>query len=1190
MQLLSLELNGFKSFADKTVIKFKPGITGIVGPNGSGKSNLIEAIRWVLGEQSAKNLRGDKMADVIFNGSADRKPLNRAMVSVKFDNSDHYLQSNYTEIEVTRKLYRNGDSEYLLNGSQVRLKDINDLFIDSGLGRESFSVISQGRIAAIFNGKPLDRRQIIETVAGVAKYKQDKTTAQKRLADTNDNLNRVNDIVAELKEQLDPLEEEAGIAQDYLEQKKQFDLYDRTQTVRQIDQQQGQLDQMQSQLDQVKGQGEDYAKQVKKSSAQLSQLQKSQSQLVDAKDNLAAKVLATTQLIAKLKNKQSLAQIHREERQKRLSDLKKQLQELLQKIQELQDQIDKQKQVIAEQEANIDQHKQSLKRFREQSSANEEAKVKAKIEELRNHQIDLMQQSTDLHNQLLFAKQTHDRSAKQAHENDTQLQASRQRLALLQEQNQQTTKAIQKDGQQLDDLRQQLQSQETKLQQLQGQYENTQHQWYRLLGDVHAEEGRIKNYHSMRADYAGYYYGVAAVLKKRQSFPRLLGSVSELISVPAKLTTAIETALGSQLQQLVVRDQQTAKEIIHYLVCHRAGRATILPLDTLSRGRVLRPMGLDRLAGYLGVASQLIQFPADIQVVIDHLLGTTVIADNLDHATVIARAAHHQARVVTLDGQVVNASGSLTGGANRQHRIGLLTQKKQAAAFEADLKKVKASAAQAEQRVHYLDDQRKAGRQSVEQLQNKLTKLQKQYNDEEASQKVTKNQLTNLQRQLNAMQYESASQEEGHSQYLQKQKQLQAQLKKVQTDLATVKEQVKSEQDRQQELSDNASSNAEQIHQEEQWLAVAKERQTQLRRDLRSLQTSLADNQKAIEANRSNQHEIKSADQSSDDDEESASASLAKCQDQLAQSKQDQKDNADRLTTIDQQIQDHNESLQRLRALQDATMDDLNRLNSEHAKLAATIDNGLNRLSDRYGMSLAEAKKNVSDADEQTVATKLKLLKRGLSELGEVNVGAIDQYKQVKERYDFLTSQRDDLVTAKQQLLTTMNSIDQQVKDQFLSTFKKVSKAFSQTFKDIFDGGQAKLILTDPDNLLETGVDIMAQPPGKRNQRLSLLSGGEQALTAIALLFAILKVRPVPFAILDEPEAALDAVNVDRFAHYLERFGTDGPQFIVITHRKGTMMNADVLYGVTMQESGVSKMVSVDVADALSAAETSSNN
>lgn len=1189
MQLLSLELNGFKSFADKTVIKFKPGITGIVGPNGSGKSNLIEAIRWVLGEQSAKNLRGDKMADVIFNGSADRKPLNRAMVSVKFDNSDHYLQSDYTEIEVTRKLYRNGDSEYLLNGSQVRLKDINDLFIDSGLGRESFSVISQGRIAAIFNGKPLDRRQIIETVAGVAKYKQDKTTAQKRLADTNDNLNRVNDIVAELKEQLDPLEEEAGIAQDYLEQKKQFDLYDRTQTVRQIDQQQDRLDQMQGQLDQVKGQGQDYAAQVTKSSAQLSQLQKSQSQLVDAKDNLAAKVLATTQLIAKLKNQQSLAQIHREERQKRLSGLKKQLHELLEKSQELQGQIDKQKQVIAAQEANMNQHQQSLKRFRAQSSANEEAKVKVKIEELRNHQIDLMQQSTDLHNQLLFAKQTHDRSAKQAHENDTQLQASRQRLALLQQQHQQTTDAIQNDGQQLRDLRQQLQSKEVELQQLQEQYENAQHQWYRLLGDVHAEEGRIKNYHSMRADYAGYYYGVAAVLKQRKVFPRLLGSVSELISVPAQLTTAIETALGSQLQQLVVRDQQTAKEIIHYLVSHRAGRATLLPLDTLSRGRVLRPMGLDRLPGYLGIASQLIQFPSDIQVVVDHLLGTTVIADNLDHATVIARAAHHQARVVTLDGQVVNASGSMTGGANRQHRIGLLTQKKQAASFEVNLKKVKASAAQAEQRVHQLDDQRKAARQSLEQLQNQLTKLQQQYNDEKASQKVTKNQLTNLQRQLDAMQYESASQEEGHSQYLQNQKQLQAQLAKVQKDLVAVKEQVKSEQNRQQELSDNASSNAEQIHQEEQWLAVAKERRTQLRRDLHNLQTSLADNQRAIEANRSDQQEIKAADQSSDD-QESSSASLAKCQDQLAQSKQEQKDNADRLTAIDQQIQDHNESLQRLRALQSATMDDLNRLNSEHAKLAATIDNGLNRLSDRYGMSLAEAKKNVSDADDQTVATKLKLLKRGLSELGDVNIGAIDQYQQVKERYDFLTSQRDDLVTAKQQLLTTMNSIDQQVKGQFLATYKKVSKAFSQTFKDIFDGGQAKLILTDPDNLLETGVDIMAQPPGKRNQQLSLLSGGEQALTAIALLFAILKVRPVPFAILDEPEAALDAVNVDRFAHYLERFGTDGPQFIVITHRKGTMMNADVLYGVTMQESGVSKMVSVDVADALSAAETSSNN
>lgn len=1190
MRLLSLELNGFKSFADKTIIKFEPGITGIVGPNGSGKSNLIEAIRWVLGEQSAKNLRGNKMADVIFNGSADRKPLNRAMVSVKFDNSDHYLQSNYTEIEVTRKLYRNGDSEYLLNGSQVRLKDINDLFIDSGLGRESFSVISQGRIAAIFNGKPADRRQIIETVAGVAKYKQDKTTAQKRLADTNDNLNRINDIVAELKEQLDPLEEEAGIAQDYLEQKKQFDLYDRTQTVRQIITKQKQLAKLQTQLKRVHEQDDDYSQQIQKSSSNLTTLQDSQRQWVQDKDQLATKVLSITQLIAKLNNKQSMAKIQREERQKQLAQLRDQLTGLQRDGKSLSERINSQKKTLVKQQATIEQHQLTLKKYKSQSSAEQESAVKTKIEQLRNHQIDLMQRSTDLHNQLLFAKQTHDRSAQRAHENDTQLQASRQRLALLQQQASQTAADLKKDSEQLQVLRDQLSRTQDSSQQIQQHYEQSQHNWYRLLGDVHAAEGRIKNYRSMQADYSGYYYGVAAVLKQRESFPQLLGSVSELINVPAKLTTAIETALGSQLQQLVVSDQQTAKDIIHYLVSHRAGRATILPLDTLSRGRVLRPMGLDRLSGYIGVANQLIKFPANIQVVVDHLLGTTVIADNLDHATQIARAAHHQARLVTLDGQVVNASGSMTGGANRQHRMGLLTQKRQAESMQAELNQVKASAIKAEKDVQQLDVRRKKVRESITQLQSRSAQLQAKRNDDQASQKVIQNQLTNLRRQLDAMQYQSASQEKGHSKYLQKQKQLQAELDNVQTELTEVKEQVATAQKHQQEMADNASNNAEQIHQEEQWLAVAKERRAQLRRELNSLQESLEDNKQAVTANQTDQSQIQSDDRSSDDDQESSTASLAKCKKKLVQAKSDQQDNADKLAAIDQQIKEHSQELERLRELQTATVDDLNRLNSQHAQLAASIDSGMNRLSERYSMSLDEAQQNVSDADDQTVATKLKLLRRGLSELGDVNVGAIDQYQQVKQRYDFLTSQREDLITAKNQLMTTMNAIDKQVKDQFLETFNKVSAAFSQTFSDIFEGGRAKLILTDPDDLLETGVDIMAQPPGKRNQQLSLLSGGEQALTAIALLFAILKVRPVPFAILDEPEAALDAVNVDRFAHYLERFGNDGPQFIVITHRKGTMMNADVLYGVTMQESGVSKMVSVDVADALSAAETSSNN
>lgn len=1186
MQLLSLELNGFKSFADKTTIKFEPGITGIVGPNGSGKSNLIEAIRWVLGEQSAKNLRGDKMADVIFSGSADRKPLNRAMVSVKFDNTDHYLQTDYSEVEVTRKLYRNGDSEYLINGSPVRLRDINDLFIDSGLGRESFSVISQGRIAAIFNGKPTDRRQIIESVAGVAKYKHNKTTAQKRLAETDENLNRVNDIVAELKEQLDPLEEAAGIAQDYLEQKEQFDLYDRTQTVRQIDHHQAGLNKLGTQLSRVKAQDQDYKEKIATSAEKLKQLQAQQRRWSQQKDRFASQILNATQMIAKLNNQQSLAQIHHEERQKRYSQLQEQLQQLRKQGQEVAAQIDQRQTSLHQQQAAIKEHRATLEDLRSQGSASQVDQVKAKIEQLRNQQIDLMQQSAEVHNKILFAKQSHDRSSRQASANNTQLLASRQRQALLQQHSQEIEQTVKAESQQLATKQQELTKRQQQLQQLQQNYEESQRHWYQLLGEVNAAEKRIKTYQSMRADYAGYYYGVAAVLKERRTFPNLLGSVSELITVPAKLTTAVETALGSQLQQLVVRDQQTAKDIIHFLVLHRAGRATLLPLDTLSRHRTYQPGAISQLPGFIGMASQLIDYSPEIKVVIDHLLATTVIADNLDHAASIGRAAHHQARVVTLDGQVINASGSMTGGANRQRRVGLLSQKRQAAELNQALAQTRQQAEQAEKAVKKLDDQRQTLQLQVSQLGDQIVALQKRYNDGQTNLKVTANQLKALKRQLNAMQYESANQEEDHSQYLQEQKRMKKQLAAIEAQLEGVKKQVAGEQQHQEELNASLSHNGDQIHQQEQWLAVARERAAQSQRDLKALQSSLAQNQLACQKNQEEQTQLQDADRSNDDDQETSAASLAHCQKELQAARQNQQANDARLEQIASQIDRANQSLSRLRALQSASSDDLSRLNGQHAKLAALIDNGLNRLSDHYQMTLAEARTKISDADDQTVATKLKLLRRGLSELGTVNVGAIDQYHQVKERYDFLTSQRQDLLNAKDQLQQTMNNIDSQVKDRFLATFQQVSVAFGQTFTDIFAGGRAKLVLTEPNDLLETGVDIVAQPPGKRNQQLSLLSGGEQALTAIALLFAILKVRPVPFAILDEPEAALDAVNVDRFAHYLERFGNEGPQFIVITHRKGTMMNADVLYGVTMQESGVSKMVSVDVADALSAAET----
>lgn len=1183
MQLLSLELNGFKSFADKTTIKFKDGITGIVGPNGSGKSNLIEAIRWVLGEQSAKTLRGDKMADVIFNGSADRKPLNRASVTITFDNSDHYLQSEYNTITVTRRLYRSGESEYLLNNQEVRLRDIVNLFIDSGLGRESFSIISQGRISAIFNGKPADRRAIIETVAGVAKYKKNKETAAKRLEATTDNLNRVNDIVSELEGQLGPLQEQSALAQDYLEQKKQYDLFDRTRLVRLIDSQQKEMTTVNSQVASAKKHSSSYDEQLKSAGDQIAKLEEQQRQCRETKDRLQGQILDETSLIAKLNNQQSLSsarQEQRQEEQKRLTaeiaDRKKQLTKLQAEEKAKQDQL-------TTQQATIADHQSELKTAQSQSLAEREKTLNQQIEQLRDQQVDLMQQQTTLHNEILFLQRDHQQQAERLQQNATQLQAASQRRALLKQQQDEAQGKADELAKQLDAAQKQLQEAQRHSQELNQRYEQSQKQWYQLLGDVHSMESRIESYRSMAADYTGYYQGVKHVLEQRRRFPGLKGAVSELIDVPAKYTKAIETALGSQLQHLVVDNQQTGKQIIHFLVQQRGGRVTILPLDSLRRARQLNVGGLRDLPGFLGVASQLLSFAAPVQPVIDHLLSTTVIADNLDHATVIANQARHRARVVTLDGQVINASGSMSGGANRHQRVGLLSQKQQLKTMKDELSQTQAKANQAEQAVQKLADARDANSRLLEQTRNQNQRLSEELGQAQSDLQLATGQLSALERQLDAFKAEQNDNGEGDFQQRLAAKQSQAtqvdqQLNKTKTDLAEKQQQLT-------ELSHSAAAQAEQLHQMEQWLAVAKERYQHDSQDLSTLKQQIERLNNELAHLQTQLEQLKNNDHQASGQQESTKQVLAKTKQELAAHKQAAEDNDNQLADLDQTLADQNAANERLRDLQRNALEELNQLTGKQARLETSLDNCLNRLSEDYSMTLAEARQHTSDADDETIKTRLKLLKKGLDELGQVNLGAIDQYKEIKERYDFLTSQQDDLLNAKKQLLDTMNQMDNQVKSRFITTFKEVSTAFAETFTDIFEGGHAKLLLTDPDDLLNTGVDIMAQPPGKRNQQLSLLSGGEQALTAIALLFAILKVRPVPFAILDEPEAALDVVNVDRFAHYLGRFGNKGPQFIVITHRKGTMMNANVLYGVTMQESGVSRMVSVDVADALSSAD-----
>lgn len=1182
MQLLSLTLDGFKSFAQKTTIKFKPGMTGIVGPNGSGKSNVIEAIRWVMGEQSAHQLRGDKMADVIFNGSSDRKPLNRAFVSITFDNSDHYLASDYTELTITRKLYRNGDSEYLINGQSVRLKDIVDLFIDSGLGRESFSIISQGRIEAIFNGKPADRRTIIETVAGVAKYKKNKDIAERRLSSTMDNLNRVNDIIAELSSQMEPLADESALAEDYLAQKSQYDLLDRTNTVHHYDELNQNLLEIKGSLQNAEKMTVAYDDQLKQAMEKLAQLKKKQADRQAKKDQLQAKILAKTETIGKLQNQQSISSVKREQQEnesQRLQDRLNTLQAQKDNLAGEQAQLAGQ---IKEKKAQINIREEQLAVAKSMSSSQQIELANQQLNQLRDNQVDLMQQITTLQNREAYLKSDHDESMSMQAQNSTELNKAKQRLAEVKEQLKKASQEQSSIEQSVADLQKDLQEKQTQQAANQTEYAQLQREWYEKLGDVHSFQSRLKNYQSMQEEYSGYYQGVQNVLKKRQNFAGLAGAVSELFDVPGKYTIAIETVLGSQLQQLVVDSQATGKAIINYLVQHRLGRVTILPLDTLQQRR---PMAIfDQLAGlpgYIGKATDLINYNSQYEIVAQHLLGNTVVADNLDHATQISRQGHHYVRVVTLDGQVINASGAMTGGANRRQRIGLLSQKQLASQLEDALSQARKEAKEKESKIKHLQASQDKLVQVISESQEELRQTTEKMHSFKGQYSLLQNEAQTLERQVSALQFQANEADDRHSDYESQIKDNRQQQAQAQEKFDAAKEEITSLQEQIKRLQSDENAQNEQLHVQEQWLAVAHERLQQLEGRFAEQKKDEQELTINIDHCKDQQAQLQKQLNSDNDDAESNQEALARLTKELAESKVTGKDYTDELEQLNVDVETAESEHNRIRDLHDAANNDRNNLDAKRIRLESQLDTCLTYLSSQYSTTIDEARQNLSDLPQDQLKTKLKLLKRGLDDLGEVNTGAIAEYKRVKERYDFLEGQQADLLASRDQLRATMNEMDEQVKSRFIDTFNQVSTAFNQTFQQIFAGGQARLILTEPQDLLNTGIDIIAQPPGKKNQRMSLLSGGEKALTAITLLFAILKVRPVPFAILDEPEAALDEVNVQRFARYLSRFGNDGPQFIVITHRKGTMVNANVLYGVTMQESGVSRMVSVDVVDTI---------
>ncbi|GEK28101.1 chromosome segregation protein SMC [Furfurilactobacillus siliginis] len=1179
MKLKTLEISGFKSFADKTKIEFMSGLTGIVGPNGSGKSNIIEAIRWVLGEQSAKDLRGTKMTDVIFAGSANRKPLNRAEVSITFDNADHYLKSDFSEVKVTRRLFRNGESGYLVNGQDCRLRDILELFMDTGLGRESFSIISQGRVEAIFNSKPEDRRSIIEEVAGVYKYKQNKDKAQKELGNTREYLNRVNDIIAELEGQMEPLAEQSALAKDYVDQKERYDQLEQARLVIEITDNQAAKQVTDKKIADSKALVTRYETDVAEQTQHVTQLKARREALTVQKDDLQAQLLKLTEETTALSGKQETDATRSAFQKQQQTELTARLETVNQTLESSQAALAAALAAQSKQQQAVDDATAVVAGLTSGNSKAQQQRLNQQLQQLQDDYVDQMQALTTLHNEQHFLAQTHERDDQQ------QARVGGQLTKLLADVETVTQK---RDAAQAV-LDEQLAKQQTchaqfeaagdDYHKLTAAFETAQKNWYNALTVMQRAKARADSLAATNDEHASFYQGVRAILKVRSQFPGVVGPVADLVTVPADLTKAIETALGAQLQQLVVTDENTARDAVQYLTKNRAGRATFLPQTTI-HGHRLSDMQIKPLQGqpgFVGVASDLVSFKPELQSIVDHLLGTTVIATTLDAALQLAKIGGHRFRIVTQDGQIMNASGSITGGANKHTTAGVLSQRAELTKLTQDISTMQTALSDQEKQVSHLQEQVDTAAASGAKLRDQKDQIDATVQSARGQLTLVVEQLTVATRRMQAIKLEQQQGVQDDADY---QTQIETTAKQVietEAALTQIKEKRSALQADLNSLTADMTTQTELLQTKQQWLAGAKASLKAQVSDCQRLQQTVAKTTAEVADLRHQLDTLTNAKKVAN--EQNLAEQLAKATAATTEVQQQLSQTTKELTGLAQMLADGEAALTRAQELQRVALSDMNALSATQSRLATLLDNDLNVLAEAHHLTLAAAKAQLDDAlPIAEIKRQLKLLKRGLDEIGDVNVGAIEEYQRVSERYDFLARQQSDLLTSQEQLQETMSEMDTEVETRFKTAFDEVADAFSEIFGQMFGGGKAQLVLTDPVHLLTTGIDIMAQPPGKKFQRMSLLSGGERALTAITLLFAILAVRPVPFAILDETEAALDEANVARFARYLRDFG-GGTQFIVITHRKGTMVNANVLYGVTMQESGVSKMVAVSLDD-----------
>lgn len=1173
MYLKEIEIQGFKSFADKTKVVFDQGVTAVVGPNGSGKSNITESLRWALGESSVKSLRGGKMPDVIFAGTESRKPLNYASVVVTLDNNDGFIKDAGQEIRVERHIYRSGDSEYKIDGKKVRLRDIHDLFLDTGLGRDSFSIISQGKVEEIFNSKPEERRAIFEEAAGVLKYKTRRKETESKLQQTQDNLDRLEDIIYELDNQIKPLEKQAENARKFLDLEGQRKAIYLDVLVAQIKENKVELDLTEEELAQVQELLTSYYQKREQLEEENQTLKKQRQDLQAEMAKDQGSLIDLTSLISDLERKLALSKLESEQVALNQQEAQARLAALEDKRNSLSKEKSDKESSLTLLEENLVQNNQKLNRLEAELLAFSDDPDQM-IELLRERFVALLQEEADVSNQLTRIENELENSRQLSQKQADQLEKLKEQLATAKEKVSQQKDELETAKEQVQKLLADYQAISKEQEEQKASYQAQQSQLFDRLDSLKNKQARAQSLENILRNHSNFYAGVKSVLQEKDRLGGIIGAVSEHLTFDVHYQTALEIALGASSQHIIVEDEHAATKAIDFLKRNRAGRATFLPLTTI-KARTISSQNKVAIAsslGFLGMADELVAFDKRLEAIFKNLLATTAIFDSVEHARAAARQVNYQVRMVALDGTELRTGGSYAGGANRQNnsifiKPELEQLQKEIAEEEANLRSKEASLKSLQDEMATLTERLETIKSQGEQARIQEQGLYLAYQQ-------TSQQVEELETLWKLQEEELNRLSEGD---------WQADKEKCQERLATIASEKQDLESEIEEIKSNKNAIQERYQNLQDQVSQARLLKTELQGQKRYEISDIERLGKELETLELEQEEIQRLLQEKVDNLEKVDTELLNQQVEEAQT---QKTNLQQglirkqfeLDDIEGQLDDIASHLDQTRQQNEEWIRKQTRAEAKKEKISERLRNLQSQLTDHYQISYTEALEKAHELENLALAEQeVKDLEKSIRALGTVNLDAIEQFEEVHNRLEFLNSQRDDILSAKNLLLETITEMNNEVKERFKSTFEAIRESFKVTFKQMFGGGQADLILTDGD-FLTAGVEISVQPPGKKIQSLNLMSGGEKALSALALLFSIIRVKTIPFVILDEVEAALDEANVKRFGDYLNRFDKDS-QFIVVTHRKGTMAAADSIYGVTMQESGVSKIVSVKLKD-----------